>query len=54
MTIAQDQIIPAHAESKIRRRDGAAPRIHTLKIDDNFAAVDTDLYLKERIFIYVC
>ncbi|KAF4568608.1 hypothetical protein EYR36_010620 [Pleurotus pulmonarius] len=43
MTVAQDQSIPAHIESKIRRRDGSAPRIHTLRIDDNFAAIDADL-----------
>ncbi|KAJ8690869.1 hypothetical protein PTI98_012266 [Pleurotus ostreatus] len=43
MTVAEDQTIPAHAELKIRRRDGAAPLIHTLKIDDNFAAIDAEL-----------
>ncbi|KAL0945806.1 hypothetical protein HGRIS_012092 [Hohenbuehelia grisea] len=39
--VANDQSIPNHLEKHIVRRDGAAPEVHVLQIDTNFAAIDT-------------
>ncbi|KAG9217504.1 hypothetical protein CCMSSC00406_0008616 [Pleurotus cornucopiae] len=42
MMVAEDQSLPTHAQSKIRRRDGAAAEVHVVRIDSNFASVDPE------------
>ncbi|KAF4588422.1 hypothetical protein EYR40_009973 [Pleurotus pulmonarius] len=42
MVVAEDQSLPTHARSKIRRRDGAAAEVHVVRIDSNFASVDPE------------
>ncbi|KAJ8517433.1 hypothetical protein ONZ45_g5373 [Pleurotus djamor] len=39
-TVAEDQSVPSHFESKIAKRDGTAPQVYTFAIDTNFAAAD--------------
>ncbi|KAF7422330.1 hypothetical protein PC9H_010486 [Pleurotus ostreatus] len=36
-TVAENQSVPSH----VVRRDGSAPQVHTIRIDDNFAAIDS-------------
>ncbi|KLO17548.1 hypothetical protein SCHPADRAFT_158637 [Schizopora paradoxa] len=36
-SISDDQSLPVDVTSKLMRRDGTTPQVHTLQIDDNFA-----------------
>lgn len=37
---AKDQSLPTHVLSKIVKRDGVMPQVHTMTIDGNFADID--------------
>ncbi|KAJ8487006.1 hypothetical protein ONZ45_g14478 [Pleurotus djamor] len=44
--VDEDQTIPEHAASKIERRDGMAPRVFSIRVDDQFEHVDSLKYGK--------
>ncbi|KAJ8691189.1 hypothetical protein PTI98_010783 [Pleurotus ostreatus] len=44
--VHENQSIPEHAASKISRRDGVAPQVFSVSIDDDFARVDETKYGK--------
>ncbi|KAL4259660.1 hypothetical protein AB1N83_008570 [Pleurotus pulmonarius] len=44
--VHENQSIPDHAASKISRRDGVAPQVFSVSIDDDFALVDETKYGK--------
>ncbi|KAL4264541.1 hypothetical protein AB1N83_005050 [Pleurotus pulmonarius] len=44
--VHENQSIPEHAASKISRRDGVAPQVFSISVDDDFAKVDETKYGK--------
>ncbi|KAG9227286.1 hypothetical protein PTI98_010767 [Pleurotus ostreatus] len=44
LRVHENQSIPEHAASKISRRDGTAPQVFAISIDDDFPSIDVTKY----------